>query len=197
MEIKDNVTNVGERKESNDSHRRVKRPSKGKAVGLLITFSVVGGFLLLFSLVGLLDTITYKSHYTKQEELTNVEGIIETIEVVGHEFGPDVTITLKESEKTFHIISLAYDACDKSIETDNLNGSFVYLSTSGNTIYSFKTDEKVYLTFDGYLNAHKKDLTWRYSLYSTCCLIGCGCMVGTILSAVHLKKIKKNKTQND
>ena len=105
MEIKDNVTNVGERKESNDSHRRVKRSSKGKTVGLLITFSVVGGYLLPFSLVGLLDAITYKSPYIKQEELTNVEGIIETVEVVGHEFGPDVTITLKENEKTFHIKS--------------------------------------------------------------------------------------------
>ncbi len=196
MEINDDVTNSDIEKESKDSRRRVKAPSKGKIVGRIIPFSIVGGYLLFLSLIVFLDTAIFKSKHAKQEELTNTEGIIESVEVYGHEYGTDMEIKLKDNEKTFHMSPMAYEACDKSIETDDLNGLFVYMSVAGSSessVYSLKTDGKIYLTFDGYLNAHIKYLAWRYGFSSASFLIGSGFMVLTFLSVKQLKKISKKK----
>ena len=191
MEIKDNATYSSLEKESNDSYKKVKGPSKGKTIGLIIAFSIIGGYLLVFSLMMFLDTALLKSNYTEQEELTTVEGVVDSVKVRGHEYGLDAAIKLKDNEEQFIMPTLAYKACDKSIETDDLNGSFVYMSVYENTVYSFKTDEKVYLTFDGYLNTHKKDVGVRYGIGAATCIIGFSCIVVTILSARHLKKIKQ------
>ena len=198
MKIKDDVTYSSTKKESNDSYKKVKGPSKGATIGLIIAFSVIGGYISLpISLAGFLDTVLLKSQHVKLEELINVEGVVESVEVIGHEYGPTAEIKLKDDEKTFYMFDLVYQACDKSIKTDNLYGSLAYLSIDGsNNIYSFKTNEKVYLTYDGYLNKHKKDLVWRYGFDAAFGVIGSACLVGVILSAIHLKRIKQKKTSD-
>ena len=103
MKNKDNVTYSTLEKESKDFSNRVKKPSRGKTIGLIIAFSVVGGCLLLFSLIGFLDTALLKSQHAKQEELTNVEGVAESVKVVGEEYGTILKIKLKDNETTFYM----------------------------------------------------------------------------------------------
>ena len=172
--------------------KRVRGSAKNKTLKLLIVLPIICYHSLPFFVVLLATTIINSEKIQQQEELITIQGIVQSKRGVGFGHEPGIEIKLKDNDTIYLIWSDAWDACDRSLSSDNIEGLLAHLSCAPSDkeyayVYSFKIDEKEYLSYDGYLSECQRELAWRYSLSAVLLLITISCIVGIITTATYLR----------
>ena len=182
--------------------KRVKGSAKNKTLKLLIALPIICYHSLPFFIALGATTIVNSKKIQQQEGLITIQSIVQSKRGVGFGHEPGIEIKLKDDDTLYVIYSNAWDACDRSLHTDNVDGLMVYLSCAHTDredkkyvfVYSFKTDEKVYLSYDGYLSECQRELAWGFSLSAVSLLITISCIASIITAATYLRI---NKTKED
>ena len=93
-----------------------------------------------------------------ESDVITVSGEIDTLEVQDIKSGA-LTFTFKGSDIRYHMVSTTYSLCDRSLENEVSQGIVVYSEVDKKDYenkyktvdaYSFRTDDKVYLSFQKY-----------------------------------------------
>lgn len=174
---------------------------------LIIFFSTISFFTFVFTFAIIQPSVFSKP--VNRDSLVSVNGEIEYLEVEKPK-STYVYFGFKDNDTTYCICFDPYDACNKTIETDDLVGQTVSIlaeparklsspNEHGRTyyarVYEFTTIEKEYLTYDGYLVYFNESKKMTIGLYifslSTGTIFALVSVAATTYTIVCAKKYEK------
>lgn len=143
------------------ANKNVRGSAIHKCLPMLIAFPVIAVHVLFIDFVLFFPSMIREP--INESDVITVNGEIETLEVEDINSGT-LTFSFKGSDIKYHMVSTTYSLCDRSLENEVSQGTVVYsevdkqdyqrIKPDGKyktvNAYSFRTNEKEYLSFQKY-----------------------------------------------
>ena len=138
------------------TNKNVRGSAIHKCLPMLIIFPVIAIHIFFVDFVLFFPSMIREP--INESDVITVSGEIDTLEVQDIKSGA-LTFTFKGSDIRYHMVSTTYSLCDRSLENEVSQGIVVYSEVDKKDYenkyktvdaYSFRTDDKVYLSFQKY-----------------------------------------------
>lgn len=138
------------------TNKNVRGSAIHKCLPMLIIFLVIAIHIFFVDFVLFFPSMIREP--INESDVITVSGEIDTLEVQDIKSGA-LTFTFKGSDIRYHMVSTTYSLCDRSLENEVSQGIVVYSEVDKKDYenkyktvdaYSFRTDDKVYLSFQKY-----------------------------------------------
>lgn len=138
------------------TNKNVRGSAIHKCLPMLIIFPVIAIHIFFVDFVLFFPSMIREP--INESDVITVSGEIDTLEVQDIKSGA-LTFTFKGSDIRYHMVSTTYSLCDRSLENEASQGIVVYSEVDKKDYenkyktvdaYSFRTDDKVYLSFQKY-----------------------------------------------
>lgn len=138
------------------TNKNVRGSAIHKCLPMLIIFPVIAIHIFFVDFVLFFPSMIREP--INESDVITVSGEIDTLEVQDIKSGA-LTFTFKGSDIRYHMVSTTYSLCDRSLENEVSQGIVVYSKVDKKDYenkyktvdaYSFRTDDKVYLSFQKY-----------------------------------------------
>ena len=138
------------------TNKNVRGSAIHKCLPMLIIFPVIAIHIFFVDFVLFFPSMIREP--INESDVITVSGEIDTLEVQDIKSGA-LTFTFKGSDIRYHMVSTTYSLCDRSLENEVSQGIVVYSEVDKKDYenkyktvdaYSFRADDKVYLSFQKY-----------------------------------------------
>lgn len=138
------------------TNKNVRGSAIHKCLPMLIIFPIIAIHIFFVDFVLFFPSMIREP--INESDVITVSGEIDTLEVQDIKSGA-LTFTFKGSDIRYHMVSTTYSLCDRSLENEVSQGIVVYSEVDKKDYenkyktvdaYSFRTDDKVYLSFQKY-----------------------------------------------
>ena len=138
------------------TNKNVRGSAIHKCLPMLIIFPVIAIHIFFVDFVLFFPSMIREP--INESDVITVSGEIDTLEVQDIKSGA-LNFTFKGSDIRYHMVSTTYSLCDRSLENEVSQGIVVYSEVDKKDYenkyktvdaYSFRTDDKVYLSFQKY-----------------------------------------------